>query len=303
VSSLAERSAIVTGATSLVGRRLVPLLLLQGFEVQATGREMQAPGRGPADEVTGVRHVVLDLTRTPPAPGTLAPAAILVHTAPLWLLPGWLGWFAAVGVRRLVAFGSTSRQTKAASPSAVERETARRLLESEQRIEREARAAGVRFTLFRPTLVHGGGRDRNVSDIARFVRRFGFFPVAGRGGGRRQPVHAADLAAAVLAALDSPATFDRAYDLPGAETLSYCEMVERVALGLGRKPRIVHVPLPLLRGALSLARHLPGLAHLTPAMADRMEEDLVFDPEPARRAFGYAPQPFRFPDERWRSGD
>jgi uncharacterized protein YbjT (DUF2867 family) len=140
-----------------------------------------------------------------------------------------------------------------------------------------------------------------VSDIARFVRRLGFFPVAGAGRGRRQPVHAADLAAAALAVLDNPATFDRAYDLPGGETLSYCEMVGRIANGLGREARILHVPLPLLRAGLALARRLPGLGHLTPAMAERMNEDLVFDPTAARKDFGYDPRPFRFPDERWRA--
>jgi nucleoside-diphosphate-sugar epimerase len=201
----------------------------------------------------------------------------------------------------VVAFGSTSRYTKAASPSAAERETARRLAESEERIERGCGEAGIRWTLLRPTLVYGAGRDRNVSDIARFVRRFGFFFVAGAGRGRRQPVHAADLAAAVLAVLDSPATLDRAYDLPGGETLSYCEMVERIADGLGRRARILHLPLPLLRAGLGLARRLPGLGHLTPAMAERMNEDLVFDPAAARADFGYAPRPFHFPDESWQA--
>jgi nucleoside-diphosphate-sugar epimerase len=128
VSSPAERSAIVAGATSLVGRPLVPLLLERGLRVQAISRRPPAGGSwaGPAPS-----WVALDLGATPWS-DALEPATILVHMAPLWLLPDWLPRFEALGVRRLVAFGSTSRYTKAASPSAAERETARRLAQSEE---------------------------------------------------------------------------------------------------------------------------------------------------------------------------
>jgi hypothetical protein len=74
-------------------------------------------------------------------------------------------------------------------------------------------------------------------------------------------------------------------------------MVSRVARGLGRRPRLLRVPPTLLRAALAAAGRLPRLGHLTPGLADRMGEDLVFDGEPARRDFGYDPRPFRFPDE------
>jgi nucleoside-diphosphate-sugar epimerase len=278
---------ILTGARGLVGQHLLPLLVERGFAVQAVSRE----ARGlPA-------WVTLDLTREPAAIVPFAPATVLVHAAPLWLLPPWLEVVAEAGVRRLVAFSSTSRFTKEGSGSPRERALARRLAEAEDALGSFCRDHGIRWTILRPTLVYGGGRDRNVSDIARFVKRFGVFPIAGEGRGRRQPVHGSDLAAAVLAVLDQPATFDRAYETPGGEVITYGEMVSRIARGLGRRPRLLHLPLPLLRGALSAASRLPGLGHLTPEMADRMDEDLVFDLSPARRDFGYDPRPFRFPDE------
>jgi nucleoside-diphosphate-sugar epimerase len=49
-------------------------------------------------------------------------------------------------------------------------------------------------------------------------------------------VHADDLAGAALAALDAPGAADRAFDLPGGETLSYRAMVERIFEGMGRRP-------------------------------------------------------------------
>jgi len=303
VDSTPRLSAIVTGATGLVGHYLLPLLVERGFAVQAVSRQPR-PQSGAgfqtgAPQPWAALWTKLDLDG--PGAGAGAPgfgsADCLVHAAPIWLLPPWLPRAAEAGVRRLVAVSSTSRFTKQASGSPKERETARRLAEAEAAVEEACRERGIRWTILRPTLVYGGGRDRNVSDVARFLTRFGFFPIAGRGAGRRQPVHGADLAKAVLDVLDNPATFDRAYDTPGGETLPYAEMVSRIARGIGRTPRLVHLPLPLVRGALAAASFVPGLGHVTPDMADRMDEDLVFDLAPARRDFGYDPRPFRFPDE------
>ena len=284
-----ERSVIVTGARGLVGHYLLPRLVERGYAVQAISRRPRPPAH--PSEPRAVRWIPMALER----PAALGPADCLIHTAPIWLLPRLLDSVAANGVRRLVAVSSTSRYTKQGSGSPRERETARRLAEAESVVEITCRDRRIRWTILRPTLVYGGGRDHNVSAIARFIALFGFFPIAGRGTGRRQPVHAADLATACLAVVDNPATFDRAYDTPGGETLSYAEMVSRIGRGLGRKPRLMHLPLPLLRVALAAGSRLPGLGHLTPDMADRMNADLVFDARAARLDFGYDPRPFGFP--------
>ena len=245
-----------------------------------------------------VRWLSLDLAQGWPASSPLpAPIALLVHAAPIWLLPRLLPRLCELGLRRLVAFSSTSRFSKRDSTSAKERDTARRLAEAEEAVESLCRDRGVAWTIFRPTLVYGGGRDRNVSAIARTARRLGFVPVAGPALGARQPVHADDLSRACLGALDNSATFGKAYDLPGGETLTYAEMVERIARGTGRKPRLLHVPPSALRIVIGFARLLPGLGYLSPGMADRMNEDLVFGDGPARRDFGYAPRSFAFPGE------
>jgi nucleoside-diphosphate-sugar epimerase len=316
--SRAPRSVLVTGATGVVGSFLLPRLHEAGFTVQAISRRPRArsesgvrPYGGPGGEPGRVRWLSLDLARDLPSPGQAAsatpnrstaelgcdPPALLLHAAPIWLLPRLLPPLSELGLRRVVAFSSTSRFTKRDSSSARERDTARRLGEAEEAVESICRERRIAWTIFRPTLIYGGGRDRNVSAIARLVRRLGFVPVAGPALGARQPVHADDLARACLAALDNPATFGKAYDLPGGEILTYAEMVARIARGVGRKPRLLRLPLPALRFAIGLARLLPGFAHLSMEMADRMSEDLTFDDGPARRDFGYAPRGFVFPEE------
>ena len=142
-----------------------------------------------------------------------------------------------------------------------------------------------------PTLIYGAG-DRNVADIARFIRKFGFFPLLGAAGGFRQPIGARDLAVACLQSLDALASRNKAYNLSGGETLSYIDMVRRIFETLGRRPVFIHIPLMVFRVAVHLARLHPRFAHLTPDMAVRMQTDLVFDHGDAARDFGYRPSKF-----------
>ncbi len=60
---------------------------------------------------------------------------------------------------------------------------------------------GVEWVILRPTLIYGHGRDKNITEIARFIRRFGFFPLLGKANGLRQPIHVEDVAEACFAAL------------------------------------------------------------------------------------------------------
>jgi nucleoside-diphosphate-sugar epimerase len=109
-------------------------------------------------------------------------------------------------------------------------------------------------------------------------------------------VHADDLAAACVQAYAEELTYNRAYNLSGGQTLSYREMVEGVFHSLGKPPRIISIPAQLFKLAVTLARKLPRFRHLSPAMLDRMNQDLCFDHKPATDDFGYHPRPFHASD-------
>jgi len=220
------------------------------------------------------------------------PGSWVIATVPLWLLPDALEqWPQVAGV---IAFSSTSTATKADSTDPAEQALAQRLHDSEQRVLAFCTQQQIPCTLLRPTLIYGSGRDRNISAIAGVIKRFGFFPIASPGTGLRQPVHADDLATAAIACIDNPRATGRTFELPGGETLSYRDMVARVFTALGKRPRIPTLPLPLLRTGLKLAsRILPG--HYSPALFERMNQDLAFDITPAAEALDYQPRDFSQP--------
>jgi nucleoside-diphosphate-sugar epimerase len=143
----------------------------------------------------------------------------------------------------------------------------------------------------RPTVIYAEGQDRSITRLANLIRKFRVLPVAGSAQGRRQPVHADDLAAGAIAAAVSAAAENRSYDLPGGETLSYRAMCERIFEGMGYRPRIISVPPAIWRLGLSGASVLmPGI---TTAMGTRMAEDLTFDATDAERDFDWHPRAFR----------
>ena len=94
--------------------------------------------------------------------------------APIWVLPEHFALLDAHGARRVVALSSTSRFTKSGSSDSQEQSVAERLAEAEARLQAWAEARGVEWVVLRPTLIYGLGRDKNIVEIARCIRRFGF---------------------------------------------------------------------------------------------------------------------------------
>lgn len=285
----------VLGATSLVGTCLLPLLKQAGVQVTAFSRLESAQGND------GVAW--RPLAASSPAHVTEGgELPFWVCLAPIWVLPEYFALLETHGVRRLVALSSTSRFSKEDSPDPEEQEVAGRLAAAEALVRAWAAERGVGWVILRPTLIYGLGRDKNIVEIARFIRRFGFFPVFGGATGLRQPVHAQDVAGACLAALALPGSGNCAYNLSGGETLQYREMLARIFAALGLRPLLLPVPLSAFRVAIALLRFLPRYRKWSSAMAERMNRDLVFDHREAARDLAFKPRPFVLSPEEVATG-
>jgi nucleoside-diphosphate-sugar epimerase len=284
-----DRSATgLLGARSLVGECVISLLVHEGRDVIAFSRR-------PAQRKTEARVSWLQLDEHLGTwQGHVATSKVSdwLCVAPIWVLPQYFSLLEAYGARRVVALSSTSRFTKDDSTDPEEQAIALRLADAEARVQAWAASHGVEWIILRPTLIYGLGRDKNIAEIARFVRRFGFFPLFGKANGLRQPLHAQDVAGACIAALGSPAAANRAYNLSGFDAIAYRDMVTRIFSALGRPVRLLPVPLLAFRVAVALLRLVPRYRNWSSAMAERMNRDLVFDHSEATRDFGFAPRAF-----------
>ena len=275
----------VIGATSLIGEYLLPLLVEKGYVVDAFSRRAL-----PADKK---EHGVTRRRLPSDHPSGEVMIAKWICLAPIWVLPAYFDMLLSCGAEHIVAFSSTSRFTKCSSSDSAEARLADLLTESEARLTCWADQHRIQWTILRPTMVYGRGQDQNVSVIARFIRRFSFFPVLGEARGLRQPVHAQDAAWCGMAALGTEKAYNRSYNISGGETLAYRDMAERIFAGLGRKPRFVRLPLWFFRMSFFFLRTTPVFRHASPAMIERMNVDLVFDHHDAKVDLEFSPRPFR----------
>lgn len=277
------------GASSLVGRCVLPLLQAAGWQVVAYSRQMVEIGMGV--EWRQLPLAEAPSPQPPPRRGEGA-SSYWICVAPIWVLPDYFSLIEASGARRVVALSSTSRFTKFGSGDTAENAIAAKLIKNEARVQAWAEGRGIEWVVLRPTLIYGQGRDKNISEMAHFIRRFGFFPLLGSAQGLRQPIHAEDVAVACVAALQVPGAANRAYNISGGETLTYREMVARVFAALDRPVRLVTVPLWVFRMAVAMLRYLPRYRHWSAAMAERMNRDLVFDHTDAARDLRFKPRAF-----------
>ncbi|MCF6355846.1 MAG: NAD(P)-dependent oxidoreductase [Candidatus Polarisedimenticolaceae bacterium] len=220
-----------------------------------------------------------------------------VSLAPIWVLPDYFPLLEKCGVRRVVALSSTSVFTKTNASDARDKDVADRLASGEKRLIEWAEGHGVDWVILRPTLIYGLGRDQNITSVAGFINRFGFFPLFGKARGLRQPIHAKDVAMVTLHAFMQTDIKNRAYNISGGEILGYKDMIDRVFMALRKKPRYLPVPSMLLHFGVMLLRLLPGFKGVSSGMAERMNQDLVFDHSAATRDFGFNPRPFQLAED------
>ncbi|MGR8941286.1 MAG: SDR family oxidoreductase [Gammaproteobacteria bacterium] len=280
------------GATGLVGDYLLTLLTQAEWKVIAHYRKK--PGRS----LEGVEWRPLPEPDSAdfeaPGPQTVK---YWICTAPIYALPAYFGFLKAHNAQRIIALSSTSRFTKGDSSDPNEQALARRLAEGEKSLEAWGNANAAEWVILRPTLIYGMGRDKNIAEITRFIRRFGFFPLFGQARGLRQPIRLHDVAHTCIRALQSPEAANHAYNISGGETLTYRDMVCRIFLAMGHTPRFLPVPLFFFRMAIACLRMLPRYRNWSPAMAERMNRDMAFDHSEAARDLAFEPGTFELSSE------
>lgn len=281
------KHVLITGATGQIGEFLLPLLVAHGYSVTALSRSRQKDGNSGE-----IRWLPLDISASLDINTLSFQVEILIHSAPLPLLPEIIQPLAGLGLKRIIAFGTTSVFTKAGSTNSKESTLVESFTSAERKMAEISQSLGIKWTLFRPTLIYGGTNNSAILFMERLIGKFGFFPILGEANGLRQPVHAQDLAKACIQALDSPATYGGDYNLGGGEVLSYRKLLERVFIRQGKKPHLPTIPAGLFRSGIKILRLIPKFSHLTPEMADRMNQDHCFDISAATNDFGYSPREF-----------
>ncbi len=152
------------------------------------------------------------------------------------------------------------------------------------RAEEIVKGSGLEWTIFRPSVIFGP-EDMFVNELARILRFAPVFPVPGDGTYLLQPVFAGDVAKGFADAVARPETAGAVFDVGGPDRLTYDELVDRIAAGIGRRVRHVHVPLSLLAPVVRALERYPSFP-LTMEQLAMLLAGNTADIEPFRTAFG-----------------
>ena len=266
----------VTGATGFTGEHLVRRLASEGHCVTALVRPSSRRERiAPFVD----RFAEADLCDARQVEAALRGHDALIHMASMGFedAPSYVAAVERSGIRRAVFTSTTSILTRLPVRSKPIREAAERAVER----------SSLDWTIIRPTMIYGTARDRNISRLLRFLKRYRCMVLPGGGMAAQQPVHVDDVAGAAVLALGNGASVRKTYNLSGVRPLTFRALVETAARAVGIRPMLLTVPVNGLAAALGALESLRIPMRLRSEQVLRIAEDKAFDHSDAIRDFGF----------------
>ncbi|MGI9557401.1 MAG: NAD(P)H-binding protein, partial [Solirubrobacterales bacterium] len=249
---------LLTGATGVIGAAVLPQLLGEGYDVRCLVRDPRrlGPNRvnvqlalGDLGDPHGVRHALRGVD-------TVVHLAAAIRDQP----PRSLEEINALGTLRLLRAAEAADVERFVFFSAIGASPVQRtrFFRAKALAERAVLDSEMESTVFAPSIVYDQ-HDPWIRLMAR-MSLLPLIPVSGPGKAQFQPIWAREVAHCIVAELALQHPGSRRYELAGPQTLSYDDLARTIASAAGRRRRLVHVPIPLVRSGLITLRRLVGEA-------------------------------------------
>jgi NADH dehydrogenase len=268
---------VVTGAFSFTGRFIARRLITQERRVKTLTNHPQRAG---TEDITA-EVAPLQFSDRDALVASLRGADVLYNTYWVRFRHGRVRFGDAVANTRILlgaARDAGVRKVVHISVSNPSEDSSLDYYAGKARAERAVRESGLAWAIVRPTLVFGQG-DILINNIAWLLRRLPIFGIPGRGDYRLQPVAGEDVAeiATWAAEQNDSVTVDAA----GPDIIYYSEMVESIAIAVGRHARFVYMsPRMALRTAGLIGRVVKDVVLNEPELEGLMQEMLVSHERP-----------------------
>lgn len=284
---------LVTGATGFVGRTLCQTLAAAGYIVRAALRQA-----GPIPPGATEQAVVGDMTLTPSWDAALDGIDHVMHTAARAHVLGdapanadlYLKMNAELtkrlalaaqraGVRRFVYVSSIkvngegtngAPYTPTQAPQPTDSYGVSKL-RAEQELLELTTASSMCSVIVRPPLVYGPGVRANFLRLLHWIDRGRVLPF-GAVDNRRSLVSVWNLADLLVHVIGVDAAANRVWLVSDGHDLSTPELIRRIAGAMHRSPRLLSVPVAVLRTAGALAGRSAEVARLTGSLTVDISE-------------------------------
>ncbi len=124
------------------------------------------------------------------------------------------------------------------------------------RAERAVKNSGMKWTIFRPSLIYGKD-DRSLNRMIPMIRYSPIVFILGKGY-RIQPVFINDVAEIVASAVNNPISYDQIYELGGPESLTMRQILQMIAKVLHKQRLFISIPKSLAKLGFGLMEIIPG---------------------------------------------
>ena len=275
----------VFGATGVIGQALLPLL--------AQKHEVVAVSRGPRKPSAGIRWVEADVAsgeRVAEALDGAAVAYYLVHSLGArdfeqrdrTAAANVAQEAAQAGLEQIVYLGGLGGDEHDASAH----------LRSRHETGEQLGSDGVPVTTLRAAMVVGKG-SAAFETILGLVRRLPVMITPTWVSTPTQPIALADVARYLAGVARNHQAIGEAFDVGGPEVMTYRQMIERIAAILGKRPRILEVPVltPAL-SALWLELVTPVNASVSRPLVEGLRNPTVAREERLRKLLPFELTPF-----------
>jgi NADH dehydrogenase len=280
---------LVPGGTGFVGWYVVRKAAEGGHEVVSLSRGIQESAHA-----YPIENIRIDLVLPEDLTTVLAGVDVVVHAAGILretagqtferahvgATGNLIDACKSAGVGKIIYMSALGVRANAQTPYLRTKHEAERLVEG----------SGLRYTIFRPSLVFGAG-DRLITHLLQIVKYSPVLPVVTDGDIRLQPIWVGDVATAVVRALDDPATDGRAFELGGPTTMTFQDLVDAVKRVSGRSAVSVRLPKFLAEPFVRLGERVFAEPRLTEDQLALLTAGETCDPAPAATAFGLRMRP------------
>ena len=288
---------LVTGATGYIGSRLATHLLAGGRSVRVMARNprrLAALAAAGADCVAGD---VLQRESLVPALHGVEVAYYLIHSMGTGAdyaardreaAGNFAAACAAAGVRRIIYLGGLGQSASALSKH----------LASRQEVGDVLGAGSVRVTELRAAIIVGAG-SASFEIIRDLARKLPVMICPRWVRSRCEPIALSQVLEYLVGVLDEPRTIGQVLEIGGGEVLTYQEMMRECAAALGKRVRIITVPVltPRLSSYwLNLVTSVP--MSIARPLVEGLRNDVITTDQRIRAWIPVAPMTFRQAVER-----
>ncbi|MBN8829165.1 MAG: complex I NDUFA9 subunit family protein [Sphingomonadales bacterium] len=294
--TVTEKPVVVFGGGGFVGRQVAQELLARGYRVRIAQRAPRQAFMVRSLGATGQTQLVAaDITKPDEVAAAMAGAGAAINL--VGLLRGDMHSAHVIGAQNVARAAAAAGLDALVHVSAIGADSESSSAYGKTKGEGEAavRAACPGATIIRPSIIFGRD-DQFTNRFAQLIATgasmpFHLVPLI-RGGTRFQPIHVADVARAIGAAIADPEKFGgETYEIGGPDVLTLGEINKWIAGQIGRECHFLPLPDGFAKALATLTGWAPG-APITRDQYEMLLRDNVVSPgTKGIESFGVRPVP------------